>query len=327
MFQRLLCYFFLQAKIDGGRNLSKRAKKKLSKVQNEATNLAQKHANQPKNLKVNLSDEGNAEVCVAALNCAIAILETVGCSLKPTQIRILQQHIVKNCLTLQMNDKTHEHLYYLKENRIALYRTLFSLTVNPHHLAPPPIQYVLRLLTDASNLDVDKNVREVCHKKVLALGKSLRPQRQTLYFDIDSNELDNAVIELRKNLEMQSVENGEESDDEVEIVEVNESLAKRIKIDDQIDKKDQASTIVNAEEELHSYLNGKEKSDEKEKETIMISDDETELLKPQKRKLYLPETREKIQKQEALTNTNSNQTIDIDVERKVEELLEDFVDE
>lgn len=72
------------------KHLSKKARKTLQKAQNDATNMAQTHSKafNPHNTKVICTDEGNEQLCSAALNCLIDVLLASGCFLKPVMHKV-----------------------------------------------------------------------------------------------------------------------------------------------------------------------------------------------------------------------------------------------
>lgn len=181
-----------------GGSLSKRAKKKLQKVQNEATNLAQTHSSkQNSHVDRVYTDAYNTELCVSALDALSAFVLACGHEIKPTLQRSLQQHIVQLCLEIDINVLEKSQLYFSDSCRKALYEALTSLIMYPHHLAPPPLQYAVRILTNACLLDPSKDVREKSRLLMAGVEKIMNPQRTMPYFKVSEEELNNAIKELR----------------------------------------------------------------------------------------------------------------------------------
>lgn len=319
---------YLQIQMDGGRHLSKRAKKKLQKAANESTNLAQSHSNQ-KHLKTHHSDAGNADLCAAALAALISFLDAVNCLLKPVQVRTIQQHIVQQCLTVALHAETRDQLYYASASRSALYGALFALTTNSHHLAPPPMQYVLDLLTTAANTDFDLAIRELCRDKLLALGRTLRPERPNLHFEADPEELESAIALLKKD-RADSEDGGDDNDEIVEEMEVNEAepVAKRPKLAEQpsaapepengdADSSLEEPVAISDDEESEQEILQRPENGV-EREVIDVDADtenDVEIIEPEEAK----DDSTKLKSPPILTDTETD--------AKVEEMLQDFVDD
>lgn len=199
---------------DAANNLSKRAKKKLQKVQNESTNLAKQHqtkSNSHSNWKN--TDEHNFSLCVSALEALAAFILACGTEIKPTLQRTLQQHVVQLCFQISDGrtfDKTH--LYFSDSCRKSLYEALFSLTMNSHHLVPPPLQYAIKILANACLVDPSKKVREKCRILMAGIEKVVNPQRTTPYMKVSEEELTNAIKELRHGKEFQNEFNDNSND-------------------------------------------------------------------------------------------------------------------
>lgn len=188
--------------------MSKKARQKLHKAQNDATNLAQTHSKgfNPHNTKVIYTDEGNEGICLAALNCLIQILQTCGCFMKPALHKMLQEEIVLLSIGVVEASSLKTNLYDSAECRIALYGALYALISSPHHLCPPPLQYAATIFTTAHNRDKSSKVRLVCGEYTRMIEKILHPQKEVLNFPFDLSEIRDAL------------QNGaEEEDDEDEI--------------------------------------------------------------------------------------------------------------
>lgn len=202
----------------GSGSLSKRAKKKLQKVQNESTNLAQTHATkQLSHMNRTLTDEYNTELCVSALKALGAFMSACGHEIKPTLQRTLQQHIVQLCIETDATTMDKSHLYFSDNCRKSLYEALTSLIMYPHLLSPPPLQYAVKILTTTSFSDPSKEVRKKCRVLMAGIEKIMNPQRTMPYFKVSEEEFNNAIKELRsgKGPEYESKENSDETLDAV----------------------------------------------------------------------------------------------------------------
>ncbi|KAJ6622011.1 Proline-, glutamic acid- and leucine-rich protein 1 [Pseudolycoriella hygida] len=198
--------------------LSKKARQKLHKAQNDATNLAQTHSKafNPHNTKIIRSDEGNESICTSALNCLIQILLSSGCLIKPALHKVLQEEIVLIAISVVEASNLKTNLYDSVECRIALYGALYALIDSPHHLCPPPLQYAATIFNAAHSRDKSGRVRAVCSGYTRTIEKILHPQKEVLNFPLDLNEIRDAI------------KNGIEVEDEgaVEIVETEEHKEK-----------------------------------------------------------------------------------------------------
>lgn len=192
--------------------LSKKARQKLHKAQNDATNLAQTHSKgfNPHNTKINYTDEGNEAICCAALNCLIQILLTSGCFIKPALHKILQEEVVLLAIGVVEASSLKTNLYDSAECRIALYGTLYALINSPHHLCPPPLQYAATIFNTAYNRDKSSKVRLACSEYTRMVEKILHPQKEVLNFPFDLNEIRDAL---------QNGVEEEEDEDEIEMDE------------------------------------------------------------------------------------------------------------
>lgn len=181
-----------------GGSLSKRAKKKLQKVQNESTNLAQTHTTkQISHVNRKCTDEFNTELCVSALGALKGFILGCGHEIKPTLHRTVQQHIVQLCLATDVSTLEKSHLYFSDNCRKLLYEALTSLIMFPHHLSPAPLQYAVKILTKTSVSDPSKEVREQCRILIAGVEKIINPQRTMPYFKVSEEELNIAIKELR----------------------------------------------------------------------------------------------------------------------------------
>lgn len=171
--------------------LSKKARQKLHKAQNDASNIAQMHSKafNPHNTKIIYTDNGNEPLCMAALNCLAQVLNVAGCFLKPIHQKILQEKIVSIALSITHNTQKPSTLYFNAMCRDALYVTLFALVESPHHLCPPPLQYAIEIFRIAQIQDTNALIRERCAAYMRGLEKIIHPQKEIFYFPTDPNEV------------------------------------------------------------------------------------------------------------------------------------------
>lgn len=178
--------------------LSKKARQKLHKAQNDATNLAQTHSKgfNPHNTKIIYSDEGNENICCAALNCLIHVLLSSGCFIKPALHKILQEEIVLLAISVVEASSLKTNLYDSADCRIALYGSLYALIESSHHLCPPPLQYAATIFNTAQCRDVNSKVRMTCGEYTRMIEKILHPQKEVLNFPFDLNEIVSVYFQL-----------------------------------------------------------------------------------------------------------------------------------
>lgn len=198
--------------------LSKKARQKLHKAQNEASNIVQTHSKafNPHNTKIVYSDNGNEPLCSAALNCLVEVLSAAGCFLKPSYQKILQENIVGLALGIVNTVPKQSNLYSNTETRLALYNALHALVQCPHHLCPPPLQYALEVFRIAQTSDVNATIRQACGNHSRALEKILHPQKETLFFPTDVNEV-NEAFERHAAAAKQNISDDSDSDSDSEV--------------------------------------------------------------------------------------------------------------
>lgn len=172
--------------------LSKKARQKLHKAQNDASNIAQTHSKSfnPHNTKIIYTDSGNEPLCEAALACLVDVLHVAGCFIKPLHQKVLQENIV--ALSLNVANDTalkKSHLYYDHRCRAGLFRTLYALTQSPHHLCPPPIQYAAEVFKIAQIHDARAEIRDKCSEYLRGIEKILHPQKEIFYFPTNVNDV------------------------------------------------------------------------------------------------------------------------------------------
>lgn len=171
--------------------LSKKARQKLHKAQNDASNIAQTHSKafNPHNTKIIYTDNGNEPLCAAALNCLVEVLHASGCFIKPLHQKILQENIVALALNVVNAVPKKSHLYFNDECRMGLFGVLFALTQSAHHLCPPPIQYAVEVFRIAQIHDISAEVRDKCSEYARGLERVLHPQKEVFYFPTNVNEV------------------------------------------------------------------------------------------------------------------------------------------
>lgn len=174
--------------------LSKKARQKLHKAQNDATNLAQTHSKafNPHNTKIIYSDSGNEKLCAAALNSLSQIILSVGCLLKPVLHKILHENIVRLSIATVEGSLARDHLYFDVECRVNLYAVLNALVISPNHLCPPPVQYATAVLSAAQTTEPSLKLREQCASYLRTIEKILHPQKESLLFPVDTDEVADA---------------------------------------------------------------------------------------------------------------------------------------
>lgn len=174
--------------------LSKKARQKLHKAQNDASNLAQTHSKSfnPHNTKIIYSDNGNEPLAKAALDCLVDILHAAGCFIKPLHQKILQENIVSLSLSVANAIPMKSNLYYNAECRKSLFAALFALNQSPHHLCPPPNQYAAEIFRIAQLNDASAEIRDTCNEFSRGIEKILHPQKENFYFPTNTNEVADA---------------------------------------------------------------------------------------------------------------------------------------
>lgn len=201
----------LQALSGSRKYLSKKARQKLIKAQNESTNLSQMHSTN-QNTKTILSDIGNEKLCASALVCLNSIILSTGCFIKPTVHKILQEHIVSLAYHIVQSASLHANLYNSVDCRAKLFDCLSALVMSPHHLCSPPLRHAAKIFSIGQVLDVNANVRNVCNQHLLEIEKILNPQRHTLYFPVNAAEVREALKHLKN-----KIDNSEDDEDSNEV--------------------------------------------------------------------------------------------------------------
>lgn len=200
--------------------LSKKARQKLHKAQNDASNIAQTHSKSfnPHNTKIIYTDKGNEALCEAALNCLVYVLHAAGCFIKPLHHKILQENIVALALNVATAVPKKSHLYFNDGCRSSLFQVLFALTQSAHHLCPPPIQYAIEVFRIAQLHDINANVRDKCAEYSRGLERVLHPQKEIFYFPTNVNDVAEAFKKDAENARASAnidSDNERSSDDEV----------------------------------------------------------------------------------------------------------------
>lgn len=181
----------LQVLAGSRKYLSKKARQKLHRAQNDASNIAQTHSKgfNPHNTKIVYTDNGNESLCAAALNCLVHILNVAGSFLKPVHHKILQEKIVTIALSIVNVTPKQSNLYSDAKCRDALYNALIALVQSPHHLSAPPIQYAVEIFRIAQIHDSSALIREKCANHSRSIEKIVHPQKEVFFFPIDPNEV------------------------------------------------------------------------------------------------------------------------------------------
>lgn len=175
--------------------LSKKARQRLNKAQNDASNIAQTHSKafNPHNTKIIYSDNGNESICGAALYCLSQTILAVGCFLKPVYQKILQENVVSIALKIAGSVPKKSNLYFSDECRAGLYSALNALVMGPHHFCPPPLQYAATVFSIVQVHDTNAKIRERCSDYLRCVEKILHPQKEVFYFPTDVNEVVDAL--------------------------------------------------------------------------------------------------------------------------------------
>lgn len=196
--------------------LSKKARQKLHKAQNDASNIAQTHSKSfnPHNTKIVYTDNGNEPLCAAALACLVQILHSAGCFIKPLHQKILQENIVSLSLNVVSAVPPKSNLYFNAECRNGLFKVLFALIQSPHHLCPPPIQYAVEVYRIAQLHDINANIRDKCSEYLRGVERILHPQKETFYFPTNANDVAEAFKKDADSSRSKSNGMAESSDDE-----------------------------------------------------------------------------------------------------------------
>lgn len=204
--------------------LSKKARQKLHKAQNDASNIAQTHSKafNPHNTKIVYTDNGNEPVCEAALSCLVQVLYAAGCFIKPLHQKILQENIVALSFTVANAIPKKSYLYFNNECRKYLFEVLNALAQSPHHLCPPPIQYAVEIFRIAQIHDFNAEVRDKCSEYSRSLEKILHPQKEVFFFPTNVNDVAEAFKKdaenARSNGRLIDSNDEQSSDDEVRVV-------------------------------------------------------------------------------------------------------------
>lgn len=196
--------------------LSKKARQKLHKAQNDASNIAQTHSKafNPHNTKIVYTDNGNEPVCEAALSCLVQVLYAAGCFIKPLHQKIVQENIVALSLTVANAIPKKSYLYFNSECRKSLFEALYALTQSPHHLCPPPIQYAAEVFRIAQMHDFSAEVRDKCSEYLRCLEKILHPQKEVFFFPTNVSDVADAFKKDAENLRSKASGELVDSDDE-----------------------------------------------------------------------------------------------------------------
>lgn len=205
--------------------LSKKARQRLHKAQNDASNIAQTHSKafNPHNTKIIYSDNGNETLCVHALNALAQFILVAGCFLKPVHQKILQENIVGIALRTVAGQLKKTNLYYSSDCRRGLYTALYALVISPHHLCPPPVQYAAKVFSVAQVRDSSACVRDRCADYLRCIEKLLHPKKEIFYFPTEVTEI---VDAFKRGFDRHQLENRDDASmvDEESDIEMEENL-------------------------------------------------------------------------------------------------------
>lgn len=207
--------------------LSKKARQRLHKAQNDASNIAQTHSKafNPHNTKIIYSDSGNETLCVLALNALAQFVLVAGSFLKPVHQKILQENIVGIALKMVAGPPKKSNLYHSAECRRGLCTALYALVISPHHLCPPPVQYAARVFSVAQVRDPSASVRDRCAEYLRTIEKLLHPKKEIFYFPTEASEV---VDAFKRSIDRQQLENRDDAEttDEESDIEMEENLSR-----------------------------------------------------------------------------------------------------
>lgn len=208
--------------------LSKKARQRLHKAQNDASNIAQTHSKafNPHNTKIIYTDNGNEALCAHALGALTQFILVAGCFLKPVHQKILQENIVGIALKTIACQPKNSNLYSSAECRRGLYTALYALVISPHHLCPPPVQYAARVFSVAQVRDSSATVRDQCADYLRTIEKLLHPKKEIFFFPTEAGEV---VDAFQRGIDRQQLESRDDasSADEESDIEMEENLRKR----------------------------------------------------------------------------------------------------
>ncbi|XP_055371693.1 proline-, glutamic acid- and leucine-rich protein 1 [Condylostylus longicornis] len=187
----------LQVLNDSKRHISKKIRRQLQKTQNERTHLAQLHMSGIKSAQSTYNNEQNQNICFIALTALKYAYIYCSCFVKPLIIKEIQEKIINLCLTLFETRTSKISLYSNSLCREKLYENLSVLVVSPHCLCPPPTSMIIQLLIEGQTNDYCSRVRKCCTDRLIFLEKILHPQKHSLYFPPELNNMKSA-LEIRE---------------------------------------------------------------------------------------------------------------------------------
>lgn len=205
----------LQVLSGSRKHLSKKARQRLQKAQNDASNIVQTHSKSfnAQNSKIIYSDTGNEALCAAALNTLAQILFSGGCFLKPLHQKIVQENIVSIALQTITAQPKKNNLYFNDDCRLALYSSLNALVQSPHHLCPPPLQYAVKIFSMARFTDFNVEIRDKISDYLRGIEKILHPQKEIFYFPTDADEVSDVLKKNTEQIGISRVDSDNDDDD------------------------------------------------------------------------------------------------------------------
>ncbi|XP_055325802.1 proline-, glutamic acid- and leucine-rich protein 1 [Sitodiplosis mosellana] len=282
--------------------LSKKARQKLHKAQNDASNIAQTHSKSfnPHNTKIIYTDSGNEPLCEAALACLVDVLHAAGCFIKPLHQKILQENIVVLSLNVANATPKKSHLYFDNGCRAGLFSTLYALTQSPHHLCPPPIQYAAEVFKIAQIHDVRAEIRDKCSEYLRGIEKILHPQKEIFYFPTNVNDVAEAFKKNAEDLRTRASgladsdddDNEQSSDEENEDVEMNEDASAKPQSSEEISKDESfMKEVIDAQSDSITEQ-AKDKSNGGGEEPVQLVTTHTETQQEETIKIVVEESSE-----------------------------------
>lgn len=125
-------------------------------------------------------------------------------------LQLLQETIVALAVRTIESPSLKSNLYASADCRIKLYGSLHALITSAHHLCPPPVQYAATIFNLVQVRDSNARVREAAASYLRTIEKILHPQKETLYFSAELEEVRDAL----KNGQTKMIDDNDDDDDE-----------------------------------------------------------------------------------------------------------------